>query len=435
MDSKFNILIDSNIYWSDPRREKLEFKALTKLCQNEHVQLHIPYIVEKEFCSHQLIEQSKLVKRCIKSLKKLPRQGLNEELIDETANLALETENLLHRIKQKGTSFINWADLVGAQRYPLNLAQTEQAFDAYFQGTAPLKEPKNREHIPDSFIYQCTREITQSIPELIVVVNDRGLRKAIESELNLKCYKTLTEFIDEEDVQIILREQNFIDDFPDCLKELDDYLSSETEDAVGDSIVDEGIESMSDEADATIHGYGNLDDIDFRFEEAIYYGDGLIGVPFVAIIEAYYTYYIFKADYFCMEDAPSSISDHNKHYFEADDSNFVRVEGILEFSLEYESYAKGNMNELVSDISVNEVSSVDLYAPQYLMALIEKDGIPFPLANISRKNFIKYELPAENTMRIHHRQKVPHTTNVWDTKTVTFEIEPLNKHMLRVKDW
>lgn len=434
MNTKIHILLDSSIYRHDPKRNTLEFKAITALCKSKNVQLHIPFIVENEFCSHQLIEQKKAIEKCITSIAKLPSLGLHTELIDSARRIKKDIESLLDGISNKGTDFNNWAESIGAKRYPLNLTQAKGALQAYFDGTAPLKAPKVRKDIPDAFIYQCISEIIEDIPNLIVVVADNNFREALSTKLNLKCYINLTEFIKEEDIQIILREHKFIDNFPDCLVELNDYLSSNTEEAVGDSIINNGIESLSDESDATIHRYGDMETIEFTFEKAVYYGDGLVGVPFVAIIEAYYSYYIFKADYCCMENPPSSISDHNKHYFEANDSNFVRVEGILEFSLEYESYEKENMSKLINNISVNEVSSIDLYNPEYLMVIVEKDGFPFPVANISRKNFVKYELPKDNTMRIHHRQK-NQETNAWSIKTITFEIDPLNKHMLRVREW
>jgi hypothetical protein len=50
--AKYDIVIDTNIYHKDQARSKLPFLALSRLCKAGVVQLHIPYIVEREFQTH-----------------------------------------------------------------------------------------------------------------------------------------------------------------------------------------------------------------------------------------------------------------------------------------------------------------------------------------------------------------------------------------------
>jgi hypothetical protein len=46
--AKFNVVIDTNIYRSDPSRSDLVFRALERLCQADILKLHLPQIVERE---------------------------------------------------------------------------------------------------------------------------------------------------------------------------------------------------------------------------------------------------------------------------------------------------------------------------------------------------------------------------------------------------
>jgi hypothetical protein len=48
------VVLDTNIYTSDPWRGKAGFNALVKLAQSGKLRLHIPYLVKKEFVSQQL---------------------------------------------------------------------------------------------------------------------------------------------------------------------------------------------------------------------------------------------------------------------------------------------------------------------------------------------------------------------------------------------
>lgn len=358
---KIHILLDSNIYRHNPQRNNLEFKAIAKLCRSGSIQLHIPFVIEKEFSSYQLIEQTTLLNQCISLFNNLQNKGLHGSLTADAAALENGAKRLLRDVRKNGDDFGEWADSLGAQRHSLNLAQAQLALNAYFEGTPPLKEPKIRKDIPDSFIFQSTKDILKESPGLRVVIHDRKLREAVSSELNVTCYENLKEFINEEAIQDLLREHTFMEKFPEGLSRLGKILSSKSGDLVGNAICGMSIESMSGEEDATIVGYGEMDDIQFEFEKATYYGDGLIGVPFVASIEASYRYFIFKSDYYCMEEPLPSVSDHNKHYFEAEGCQNVAVHGVLKFALDIHSFfAPENPEDIVTDINIDEISFVDL---------------------------------------------------------------------------
>ncbi len=71
---------------------------------------------------------------------------------------------------------------------------------------------------------------------------------------------------------------------------------------------------------------------------------------------------------------------------------------------------------------------------EYLMIVLNSNEIEIPVANISRKNFIKYEMLGHNKMRIYVK-KLELINNTWEDVYYDFEIEPSNKHMLKVKNW
>ena len=70
---------------------------------------------------------------------------------------------------------------------------------------------------------------------------------------------------------------------------------------------------------------------------------------------------------------------------------------------------------------------------EYLM-IVSDTVPPVPLKNISRKNFIKYELIDNNTLRIWHKQQDINSER-WSEVYTEFKISPNNLHMLKVKNW
>ena len=55
------VVLDTNIYSSDPLRRTARFNALLRLAKSGKLRLHIPYLVQKEFPSQQTEHYEQLV--------------------------------------------------------------------------------------------------------------------------------------------------------------------------------------------------------------------------------------------------------------------------------------------------------------------------------------------------------------------------------------
>lgn len=140
-----NVALDTNIYRGNPTFDSLGFRALTRLCINDVYRLHIPYIVEREFQTQQLAifeKDSKKALSGISSLKRKPiSKGLQKSLEEIEANFKSASESAHQEAENR---IVELAKSVSAIRHPLSLDDATKALEAYFNGTAPLKEPKIR---------------------------------------------------------------------------------------------------------------------------------------------------------------------------------------------------------------------------------------------------------------------------------------------------
>jgi rRNA-processing protein FCF1 len=48
-----HVVLDTNIFYSNRRRDSGPFHALVRLCNGSKVTLHVPYVVKHEFLSQQ----------------------------------------------------------------------------------------------------------------------------------------------------------------------------------------------------------------------------------------------------------------------------------------------------------------------------------------------------------------------------------------------
>jgi len=139
-------------------------------------------------------------------------------------------------------------------------------------------------------------------------------------------------------------------------------------------LVDKTIDSLEipdDNNEATITGVGEPYDIELEAESTENNGrDSLFLIRFNLTVECELSYYIFKANYYTIDDekvAKISISDWNKHYFRAEEFYPLNVEGLisvkcdsklLELSLISNEHLLAFLEK--TDISINEITQVEI---------------------------------------------------------------------------
>lgn len=306
-----HIVLDTNIYRSNPARDNLHFRALEKLSKASSLCLHIPYVVLREFQTQQRELYSKDLEKAVSGLAGLSRKVLDEDILERLASakaeLERESENILSSAESQITK---WADSIGAKVHPLCLDQANLALEAYFQGKPPLKAVKNREDIPDSFIVQSVLKLREVHNPIHMVAGDKKVKEAFANEENINTYESLSDLIESDLIQNELKEVDLIDNIDSLVAAMQRFENENSEIQcfisrnIGDSIVWETFSDPSipdDNHEATINSYGEAEKIELDFSEAGYYGNGQFGIPFKLRISVLADYYIFKSDYYCMD--------------------------------------------------------------------------------------------------------------------------------------
>ena len=246
------------------------------------------------------------------------------------------------------------------------------AIDSYFQGTPPLKEPKIRKDIPDSFIFQNILKLYEEYGnDLLVVVHDGPLRAACEQN-KLTCFKQLSDLIEYTPIKLLLQEYIIQANKKDIFKHIlsianankvaiqniiDDYLLSNYG---GELLYGEYIPGENNEI--FVSGVDSLHSL--CFDSVEHFGDCLFVVYFSAAVELMYEYTISSSrlqhDDFDFEKY--SVTEWlNRHYCDVETTDHFNFKGQIEFEFNINIEEIKNVNDLINDLKNPEMSIDELY--------------------------------------------------------------------------
>ncbi len=366
-----HVVLDTNIYRHNPARDNLGFRALGKMAKAGLLKLHIPYIIEREFQTQQRKNYSDDLNQVVTGLNGLTRKQLSPTIAARISSLKEELERDSEVIlADSENQFTNWAEDIGANRYSLSLEQAQEAFEAYFQGKPPFKQPKIRDDIPDAFIVQAVKSLLQINGKLHFIVGDKKVGEAFESNDSIIVYKKLDEFIETELVQNELKEVDMLENLEAIKQMIQDYelneqgINEHIIKKVGDQL--EGVDIYSDEAPAfdnkmTIYGWWEPDNVELDFSELTYYGNGYFGIPFMVKMKVSVTFYIYKSDYIGMSES-SKVFDWNDHYFQDETDIDIIVNGMASVVIDRDKIVVGNLeNSIMKEYTmIDEISTIEL---------------------------------------------------------------------------
>lgn len=342
---KHNVLIDTNIYRKCPARNDLPFKALERLCKAGVVTLYLPYVVEREVQTQQIEVYKKELAGAIGGIDGLLKKVLSPA--HKTKALAIKDE--LCAVQQPILAEVEadlpiWVESIGGKRLPLTEQDAQSAMEAYFLGTPPLTQPKDRKDIPDAFIFQNIRQLATKDVPLSVIAEDGKVFNASEALDGVKAYKSLAAFIELPEIQDEILELDVIANVP-ALRVA--FKSQEDESGEVSYLLDKDIGKMlygrtvysrsipDDNNEGMITSYGEPTELSLDYDDLHYFGNGEFGLPFEFDMTVSITYYIFKSDFYLMdEDQMPSVSDHNDHYFEAESEIDIHVEGLVKLKID-----------------------------------------------------------------------------------------------------
>lgn len=370
-----HVVLDTNIYRSNPSRDNLHFKALERLSKGGVLKLHIPYVVMREFQTQQREVYSKDLLKTVSGLSGLSRKQLDKTILDKLNDIKSVLEKESEGILSSAEGQISdWADSIGANIHQLCMDQTNAALEAYFQGTPPLKSVKNRDDIPDSFIVQSIYKLSSETKEVHVVAGDGKVRDAFSNDNSITTYENLPNFIESDHIQNELKDLDLIENIGPTVDAIEQYENDNKEimnfisNSIGEAIIWKTFSDPSipdDNNEATVNSYGEGEDVELDFDEIGYYGNGQFGIPFNVKIIVLADYYIFKPDYYGMDperEHVPSVTDHNKHYFEAEEEFELCVSGLVSIAVDRDNMNFDDFSESIVEESfeIDEITDIEL---------------------------------------------------------------------------
>lgn len=351
-----HILIDSCIYRADRKRNKPAFRALTRLARAGVLQLHIPEYVKGEVLS----QQQRDVRDQISKMK-----AAAEALLRTTgaANMSVKAEEVVKLATDMGTQaedsvkaeLQSWIAEVKASEHPVRGDHGARVASAYFAGSAPFRAAKQRDDLPDAFIWETALDLVEEHGTLIVISKDGRLREAAEEHDSVEMYETLDDFIESDECQDALEEltPQIVTGNVERIKKLlpaipHDHLMQRLgndiiHELAGKTVRHDAI--LDDNHEATIIMVGAPENVEFNFTELDHYSDADVGIPFSANVDCELNYAIYKGDYYSLDDTEGIfISERNRHYYDADQEYTISIQGYLTVMIDPTDLEKDNMS-------------------------------------------------------------------------------------------
>jgi hypothetical protein len=166
--------------------------ALARLSANGVVAVHVPEVVVGEVWSQNLSQIQQAERELQRVLPWLPNR-LRTEM---TALAELLSQHTKEREQVAKDGVEDWLRRLGAIRDDLHGTMAAEVFELYFRGEPPFKQIKNRNDIPDGFIYVTIRAFSQSASEPVhVAAADKALREACARLSGVIVHESLPQFL------------------------------------------------------------------------------------------------------------------------------------------------------------------------------------------------------------------------------------------------
>ena len=374
-----HVVLDTSIFRKDPFRKKAAFELLYKLGKTNRLKLHIPYFVKNEHLSQKIHEYIKPLETTIQNLKTIHRKPLPENVKQEVEK-QLESLNKIHfdTVSYVETDFDDWLKEIGAKVYEIENHHGANIAELYFKGELPFKEKKNRNDFPDAFIWQTILDIVEKVDKLNVVAADTALNKTCMPFEKISIYESLDELIKSDKCFAALRDHDFESQFDDILLNLKENEESILE-TFKELILAEYLERHTfhdpnipdDNNEATISVINEINELNLTIDEAEYYGDGMIIIPFSCNIDVLAEYWIFKSDYYTISEKrirTINIEEYgNRHYYEAEENFELNVHGYVSINFELSSVPKTDsffkhLKKLLdyADIEIDRIEDIEV---------------------------------------------------------------------------
>jgi len=350
--SKLNIILDSSILKKERKLTSTKLKLLNKLSHLSIISLHFPWVVYKEYTTSNITNISEDINKLLKSIRLIMGLGLDET---EKSSFKEILENILN-IKKIIPQSVDkhWKGFIEESKATvceLEDSHGKNVMSSYFEGLKPFSSKKNRNDIPDAFIYESILTIVNKIKDNVVFVcNDNNLRKSITGIAGIVTFNSLEEFYESNEYKNIDKEYKKIEHYADELIELEKNLN------IVEEIIENGVEDFlcsmvgtdvesdkipSDNNDGTFVNLEKIYSSEIIKDDIIFIND-LFYLKVLVKGSARIEYFLYKWDEHQIENRKNADiidDDWNDHYYEVGES--------YDFELTFDCYInKDNVNKI-----------------------------------------------------------------------------------------
>lgn len=187
----YEVVLDTDILRQDPQRRSAAWRRLQHLLNEGHVRSHIPDVVRREFLTSVTTEYRSHLKNAENALRQIRAdfiEGHTPDLITALGDLRTVIDDKWHQ------DFDGWCKRQNVTIHPTPPDGMARVIDAYFEGGAPFKKPKNREDFPDALIYVTVESIRREFRDLYFITRDERLSEAV-ARSKVRCFPSLDAFL------------------------------------------------------------------------------------------------------------------------------------------------------------------------------------------------------------------------------------------------
>lgn len=342
--SVINLLIDTNAFREINLSKSNLVKRLKRLQHDKKLIIHIPEIIIQEYSIAQESSTRKSLKQLGKAISEMLKLPVLSSFDSTLNDLKVKIKNEKKMILDFSKNHLqDWMNSSGAVFHPIKDHHGAKVMNDYFSGSHPYREIKCRIDIPDSFIWQVVKDISDKDSNLQVITPDKGMNKACKSR-KITVYENLREFLSSEFITSVefdsradqakrniiqyLDKWGSLDD--DFIEQISESLAEElyATSVKGDSILD-------DNKEGNIEYVESINDLKFDTSSIEYYSHGLFTIPFIAELDTKIESYVFKQEFNLLDESRMAnvfIEDWNKHFYRVQENFDVIVNGLLEFN-------------------------------------------------------------------------------------------------------
>jgi len=195
MEKNIPIMLDSTILKQVPKLNSALFNELVKYIRADLYSLYVSEIVEKEYISWIRDEAQNsydLVAKATNALNKYYEEpsilGFKFEF---NSTISIAESHINGILKKVNDNWISFKEKSKATVISIHPEHGKTVMDAYFSGGKPFSKIKNRNDIPDAFIFCALNELLKSNEKVVFISSDKKFTEEIQCE-NIICFDNLS---------------------------------------------------------------------------------------------------------------------------------------------------------------------------------------------------------------------------------------------------